>query len=142
MRIEQYVVAIVVCAMMMGCGSTRRLEDKERERAVFTEMSGVGVLRGNTRWSEGVRVRETEVQYSLPDSTGEQHVTRRIDREIVIDAEGEEIVEKVDSVTIDKEEVEKEKEETEEDKGYQVNNYIGFLLFGLATAVVLRISFS
>lgn len=142
MRIEQYVVAVVICAMMMGCGSTRRLEDKERERAVMTEMSGVGVLRGNTRWSEGVRVRETEVQYSLPDSTGEQHVTRRIEREIVIDAEGEEIVEKVDSFKTKVMEIEEEKEVTEEEKSFVVNNYIGFLLFGIATAVVLRISFS
>lgn len=107
--------------LIAGCGAYRKSVDvrveEERKQFAMSEMSGVGVMHGNAWMSEGVSVTETEVHYSLPDSTGKQHVTKTVTRTVDTDKSITVEVEKEDSITskdMKIEETESKIEETED----------------------------
>lgn len=106
--------------LLTGCGAYRKSVDvrveEERKQFAMSEMSGIGEMRGNAWMSEGVSVTETEVHYSLPDSTGKQHVTKTVTRTVDTDKSINVEVEKEDSITskdMKIEETENKIEETE-----------------------------
>lgn len=104
MKIEHYIYIGVMLVMLTACGSYRKStkEDLEGSRRALTlsEMSGVGEMHGNARMSEGVSVTETEVHFSLPDSTGEQHITKTVTRRVEAKREADAEVVTEDSVTV------------------------------------------
>lgn len=103
MRIEQFICIGVMSMLLTGCGAYRKSVDvrveEERKQFAMSEMSGIGEMRGNAWMSEGVSVTETEVHYSLPDSTGRQHVTKTVTRTVDTDKSINVEVEKEDSIT-------------------------------------------
>lgn len=104
MRGELYIYIGVMMVMLSACGSYRKStkEDLEGSRRALTlsEMSGVGEMHGDARMSEGVSVVETEVHFSLPDSTGEQHITKTVTRRVEAKREADAEVVAEDSVTM------------------------------------------
>lgn len=107
--------------LLTGCGAYRKSVDvrveEERKQLAMSEMSGIGEMRGNAWMSEGVSVTETEVHYSLPDSTGRQHVTKTVTRTVDTDKSITVEVEKEDSITsynMQIEEIKSKAEQTEQ----------------------------
>lgn len=104
--------------LLAGCGAYRKSVDvrveEERKQLAMSEMSGIGEMRGNAWMSEGVSVTETEVHYSLPDSTGKQHVTKTIRRTVDTDKSITVEVEKEDSITSNNMQIEETKSKIEE----------------------------
>ena len=137
MKIEHYIYISVILVLLTACGASRKSLEKgsevERQALALSEMSGIGVVHGNARMSEGVSVMETEVHYSLPDSTGQQHVTKTVTRQTDVKREAEAEVVAEDSVKVTDMDMMEEgmKVEEREDKEREGNgglNWLGVVL--------------
>lgn len=137
MKIEHYIYIGVIMVLLTACGASRKSMEKgsevERQALALSEMSGIGVVHGNARMSEGVSVTETEVHYSLPDSTGRQHVTKTVTRQTDVkrEADAEMVAEdsmKVTETDMTKEEMKVEEREDKEREGNGGMNWLGVVL--------------
>lgn len=137
MKIEHYIYIGVIMILLTACGASRKSMEKgsevERQTLALSEMSGIGVVHGNARMSEGVSVTETEVHYSLPDSTGRQHVTKTVTRQTDVkrEADAEVVAEdsmKVTETDMTKEEMKVEEREDKEREGNGGLNWLGVVL--------------
>lgn len=137
MKIEHYIYIGVIMVLLTACGASRKSMEKgsevERQALALSEMSGIGVVHGNARMSEGVSVMETEVHYSLPDSTGRQHVTKTVTRQTDMKREADAEVVAEDSVKVKetdmmKEEMKVEEREDKEREGNGGLNWLGVVL--------------
>lgn len=142
MKIEHYIYSVVILSVMMSCGSYKKSikehSEVERQEWKMTRMSGIGVVHGDARMSEGVSVTETEVHYSLPDSLGKQHIVKTVIREAEIDKDMDVVIEVENSMSIteDASRSEHEDVEIEEEKMYSSIDYI-LLVFVVLAAIAL-----
>lgn len=101
MKIE-HIVVVVVMLVLAACGASKKVVHEEATTSVKTErmtdITGIEVVHGDARMSEGLSVSEVEVYYSLPDSSGEQHVERMVKRTIETKRDAEVEVISKDSV--------------------------------------------
>lgn len=154
MKIEQYIVASVVMMMMAACGSYKKNIKEELEadisgkRIELTDMSGIGVMEGNARMSEGMSVQITEIHYSEPDTLGRQHVTKKVVSDVTRNRSLEGEVTKKDSVnakTVADGEMHVSIDESNEvDNEICNDRYIHFLFFtflAIALAKLIRLCF-
>lgn len=137
MKIEHYIYIGVIMVLLTACGASRKSLEKgsevERQALALSEMSGIGVVRGNARMSEGVSVTETEVHYSLPDSTGQQHVTKTVTRQTDVNRKAEAELVAEDSVNVTdmdmmEEGMKVEEREEKEREGNGGLNWLGVVL--------------
>lgn len=137
MKIEHYIYIGVIMVLLTACGASRKSMEKgsevERKALALSEMSGIGVVHGNARMSEGVSVTETEVHYSLPDSTGRQHVTKTVTRQTDVKREADAEVVAEDSVKVTdmdmmEDEMKVEEREDKEREGNGGLNWLGVVL--------------
>lgn len=137
MKIEHYIYIGVIMVLLTACGASRKSLEKgsevERQALALSEMSGIGVVHGNARMSEGVSVMETEVHYSLPDSTGQQHVTKTVTRQMDVKREADAEVVAEDSVKVTvtdmmEEGMKVEEREEKEREGSDGLNWLGVVL--------------
>lgn len=137
MKIEHYIVGVVILVLLTACGAYKRSVhedvDVERRALALSDMSGIGVVNGNARMSEGMSVIETEVHYSLPDSSGRQHVTKTVTRQTDVKREADAEVVAKDSVKVTdtdmmEEEMKVEEREDKEREGNGGLNWLGVVL--------------
>lgn len=131
----------------MSCGSSsksvKRQSKVERQELKMTRMSGIGVVHGDARMSEGVSVTETEVHYSLPDSSGRQHIVKTVIRASEIDRNTNVLIEMEDSMEVTKDIRSAEKEDTEVKEEKKSSNIhlilfvsVGFIVIAMAAIKV------
>ena len=148
MKIEHYIVGVVILVLLTACGAYKRSVhedmDLERRALALSDMSGIGVVNGNARMSEGVSVMETEVHYSLPDSSGRQHVTKTVTRQTDVKREADAEVLAEDSISVKVAEVVEEQaavvsdKETEAEGGVSRKTVV-FVLLVLGVILALKI---
>lgn len=148
MKIEHYIVGVVILVLLAACGAYKRSvhEDVEVERRALalSDMSGIGVVNGNARMSEVVSVMEMEVHYSLPDSSGRQHITKTVTRHADVKREADAEVVAEDSVSVKVAEVVEEQaavvsdKETEAEGGVSRQTVV-FVLLVLGVILALKI---
>lgn len=141
MRIEQLIFAGVICMLLAGCGAYSKSVDvrveEERKQLAMSEMSGIGEMRGNAWMSEGVSVTETEVHYSLPDSTGRQHITKTVTRTVDTDKCIAVAIEKEDSITSKDMKIEETESKIEEEENKEMGrDGLQWLVMVMAIAVM------
>lgn len=128
----------------MSCGlykkSVKEHSEVERQEWKMTRMSGIGAVHGNARMSEGVSVTETEVHYSLPDSSGKQHIVMAVIRKSEIEKDMDVMIEAEDSmsVTEDVGKSEHEDMEVEEEKN-RLSNIHSILIVFIVSAIALAV---
>lgn len=141
MRIEQLIFAGVICMLLAGCGAYSKSVDvrveEERKQFAMSEMSGIGEMRGNAWMSEGVSVTETEVHYSLPDSTGRQHITKTVTRTVDKDKRIAVAIENKDSITSKDMKIEETESKIEEAENKEMGrDGLQWLVMVMAIAVM------
>lgn len=141
MRIEQLIFAGVICMLLAGCGAYSKSVDvrveEERKQFAMSEMSGIGEMRGNAWMSEGVSVTETEVHYSLPDSTGRQHITKTVTRTVDKDKSIAVAIENEDSITSKDMKIEETESKIEEAENKEMGrDGLQWLVMVMAIAVM------
>lgn len=148
MKIEHYIYIGVIMVLLTACGASRksmeRCSEVERQAVALSDMSGIGVVNGNARMSEGLSVTETEVHYSLPDSSGRQHITKTVTRHAEVKREADAEVVAEDSVSVKVAEVVEEQaavvsdKETEAEGGVSRQTVV-FVLLVLGVILALKI---
>lgn len=143
MKIEQYIYIVVVILSMASCGTARKShkEDIEVEREAvrheLTEMSGIGVERWSAWMSEGLSMTATEVHYSVPDSSGNQHITKAVFREVEAKRDGAGTGEVMDSMDVIAEASEQTDEDIEVEVEEAKENGLLFVVFVVFVAIAL-----
>lgn len=143
MKIEHIICIVVIILTMTSCGSYRKIhkEDVEVEREAvrheLTEMSGIVVERWSAWMSEELSMTATEVHYSEPDSSGEQHITKTVTRRMEAKRDTQGVGEAVDSTNVRT----VEDEHTDEDidmsfeEGKKANN-VSFVVYIILFAAI------
>ena len=103
-------------------------------------MSGIGVVHGNARMSEGVSVTETEVHYSLPDSSGKQHIVMAVIRKSEIEKDMDVMIEAEDSMSITEDVSRSEHEDMEvEEEENRLSNIHSILIVFIVSVIALAV---
>lgn len=144
MKIEHYTYIGVIILVMISCGSSSKSvkghSEVERQEWKMTHMSGIGVVHGNARMSEGVSVTETEVHYSLPDSSGKQHIVKAVIRKSEIEKDMDVMIEAEDSMSITEDVSRSEHEDMEvEEEENRLSNIHSILLVFIVVAIALAV---
>lgn len=144
MKIEHYIYIGVIILVMISCGSSSKSvkghSEVERQEWNMTHMSGIGVVHGNARMSEGVSVTETEVHYSLPDSSGKQHIVKAVIRKSEIEKDMDVMIEAEDSMSITEDVSRSEHEDMEvEEEENRLSNIHSICLVFIVSAIALAV---
>lgn len=144
MKIEHYIYIGVIILVTISCGSSSKSvkehSEVERQEWRMTRMSGIGVVHGNARMSEGVSVTETEVHYSLPDSSGKQHIVKAVVRKSEIEKDTDVMIEAEDSMSITEDVSRSEHEDMEvEEEENRLSNIHSILIVFIVSAIALAV---